>query len=132
MLGIRDVLEETRIAINANKGRSPLTTLGIVVAITAVVVMMAVGQGAQMSIQANIQAIGANLISIAPGAQRGLGYEISGGRGSARTLTNADVDALSSTLSNITAIAPSVRARAQVNARSTNTSTDVNGVSSSF
>jgi len=91
---IFDILHETYSAIFANKVRSGLTMLGIVIGISSVIAMLSIGQGAQNSIQSSIQSIGSNLIMITPGAQRGPGVQVSGGRGSAKTLTNDDVTAI--------------------------------------
>src|SRR3990167_1986329 len=89
-----DILSETYSALSANKIRSGLTILGIVIGISSVIAMVAIGQGAQASIQSNIQAIGSNLILVTPGAQRGPGFQVSAGRGSARALTQKDSDAI--------------------------------------
>ena len=78
-----DTLQETYEAITGNKVRSGLTMLGIVIGIASVIAMVSIGQGAQNTIQSNIQSIGSNLVLIMPGAQRGPGVHISQGRGSA-------------------------------------------------
>ena len=76
---IIDILQETYIALSTNKVRSFLTVLGIVIGISSVIAMVAIGQGAQGSIQASIQSIGSNLILVMPGAQRGPGFQVSAG-----------------------------------------------------
>ena len=55
-------------AIAANKTRSFLTALGIIIGIASVITMLAVGQGTKRSIQANIAEMGSNMIMISPGA----------------------------------------------------------------
>ena len=80
----KDILFETYASLSANKVRSGLTILGIVIGISSVIAMISIGQGAQSSIQSSIQSIGSNLIIVMPGAQRGPGYQVSSGRGSAR------------------------------------------------
>ena len=65
-----DLIEETYTALSANKARSGLTMLGIVIGIASVIALVAVGQGAQSSIQSSIQSIGSNLIEVMPGAAR--------------------------------------------------------------
>ena len=79
-----DLIEETFSAVTANKVRSGLTILGIVIGIGSVIAMVAVGQGAQQSVQNRIQSIGSNLLTITPGVQRGVGAQVSSGRGSAQ------------------------------------------------
>jgi putative ABC transport system permease protein len=102
--------------------------LGIVIGISSVIIMVAIGAGAQTSIQNSIQSIGSNLIMVMPGASRNIGYGASTGRGSAKTLTIKDVEAISSSINNIKAISPEVSGRYQVTARGTNTNTTVTGV----
>ena len=55
-------------AIAANKTRSSLTALGIIIGIASVITMLAIGQGSKQSIQANIAEMGSNMIMISPGA----------------------------------------------------------------
>ncbi len=124
---IFDILHETYSAIFANKVRSGLTMLGIVIGISSVIAMLSIGQGAQNSIQSSIQSIGSNLILITPGAQRGPGVQISAGRGSAKTLTLEDVTAIQQQATNIKAIAPEVSGRYQVTAQGQNTNTTITG-----
>lgn len=124
---ITDILHETYTALKANKVRSGLTMLGIVIGISSVIAMLAIGQGAQSSITDSIQSIGSNLIIVMPGAPRGPGQTISAGRGSAKTLTIEDADSIKQGLSNIDAVAPEVTSRYQVTAKGTNTNTQVVG-----
>src|SRR5438552_3671486 len=93
-----DLLTETYWALSANKVRSFLTILGIVIGIGSVIAMIAVGQGAQSSITSSIQSAGANLLTIIPGAQRGVGIAVSGGRGGAVSLTGDDAAAITQQL----------------------------------
>jgi len=101
--------------------------LGIVIGISSVISMVAIGQGAQGSIQASIQSLGSNLLIVYPGAQRSFGYGASAGRGAAQTLTPGDESAISSQVANVTAVAPEVDGRYQVTAPGTNTNTSVTG-----
>ncbi|MDE2037841.1 MAG: ABC transporter permease [Patescibacteria group bacterium] len=128
----KDLLHETVSALTANKVRTALTMLGIIIGISSVIVMVAIGQGAQGSIQANIQQLGSNLIEIFPGAQRSFGYGASGGRGNAQTLTPGDAQAISSQVANIAAVSPEVSGRYQVTAKGTNTNTAVTGVTAAY
>ena len=120
-----DILHETLSALTANKVRTALTMLGIVIGISSVIILVAIGQGAQSQIQSSIQSIGSNLIIIYPGAQRSFGYGASGGRGNATTLTPADADAIKSDVQNISAVAPELDGRYQITAPGTNTNTSV-------
>lgn len=128
----KDILHETYIALSANKARSGLTVLGIVIGISSVIAMLAIGQGAQNSIQSSIQSIGSNLIIVMPGAARGPGVTVSAGRGSAKTLTNNDVTALQNQLTSVLGISPEVSGRYQVTARGANTNTQMVGVIATY
>lgn len=128
----KDLLQETYVALSANKARSGLTMLGIVIGISSVIAMIAIGQGAQSSIQNSIQSIGSNLILVMPGAPRGVGTQISSGRGSAKTLTQEDADAISSSITSASAVAPELSGRYQVTSKGKNTNTSVVGVTSAY
>lgn len=128
----RDLFEETYSAVTVNKVRSGLTMLGIVIGIASVIAMVAVGQGAQGSIQSSIQSIGSNLIIVMPGAQRTLGAGgVSAGRGSAQTLTPEDATAIAG-LDGVAAVAQEVSGRYQVVYRGMNTNTSVLGTTASY
>ena len=122
---IKDILLETFHSLSANKARSSLTILGIVIGIASVITMVSIGQGAQNSIASSIQSIGSNLIIVTPGAQRGGG--INAGHGSAQTLTVDDANTLQTELKNVSAVAPEISRRYQVTAKGTNTNTQVIG-----
>ena len=122
-----NLYKETFLAMTSNKSRSVLTVLGIVIGITSVITMLAVGAGTSNSIQSSIQGLGANLLSISPGVQKGPGSQVSMGRGSATTLTNDDADALSAQLQGITNISPVVSSQSQVVAKNANTNTSIIG-----
>lgn len=128
----KDILSETYIALSANKVRSGLTMLGIIIGISSVIAMVAIGQGAQSSIQSSIQSIGSNLIIVSPGAQRGAGIQVSGGRGTSRTLTQADAEALSKDMTLATAVAPELSGRYQVTTKGKNTNTTINGTTDMY
>lgn len=128
----KDLFEETYTALSANKARSGLTILGIVIGISSVIAMVAIGQGAQRSIESSIQSIGSNLVLVMPGTQRGPGFQISTGRGSARSLTQEDADAITNSLSLAKAVAPEVSGRYQVTAKGKNTNTSIVGTVAAY
>jgi putative ABC transport system permease protein len=130
---LTDTFEETYAALSANKVRSGLTILGIVIGISSVIALVSIGQGATASIQSSIQSLGSNLIMISPGAQRSAGgFGVSAGRGGAKTLTLDDAAAIMSSVANIQAVGTEVSGRYQVTAKGTNTNTTVDGVNSSY
>jgi putative ABC transport system permease protein len=128
---VGDIFTEALRAISGNKVRSGLTVLGIVIGIASVIALLALGQGSTNSITSSIESSGANLITVSPGFSRTAG-PVFGGRGSAKTLTVKDVDAISTGVSNITAIAPVVSGNYQVVASQGNTNTQVLGTVSAY
>jgi len=126
-----DLLHETYSALSANKARSGLTMLGIIIGIASVIAMTAIGQGAQNSVSASIESIGANLLLVMPGAVRSFGGP-SGGRGGAQTLTIDDADAIASQVSNVSGVVREVTAREQVVGTGTNTNTTITGTEPSY
>jgi len=129
---LQDLFEETFSALTVNKMRSGLTILGIVIGIGSVIAMISVGQGVQGSIEASIQSIGSNLILVMPGFQRGVGTQVSAGRGSAQTLTQEDADAIQKEITLAKVVAPEVSRRYQVTAKGTNTNTQVTGTNAFY
>lgn len=129
---IADIFQETYFSLSSNKARSGLTILGIVIGIGSVIAMVSIGQGAQGSIQSSIQSIGSNLIIVTPGAQRGAGFQVSSGRGSARTLTQSDADAIAEEITDAKAVAPELSGRYQATSRGKNTNTSVIGTVSAY
>src|SRR5256886_12238019 len=91
-----NLYEALRMAANgllANRLRSALTMLGILIGVTAVILLVAVGNGASVQINNQIQALGANVIYVYPSNARGSGG-VSQGFGTGQSLTQEDVDAL--------------------------------------
>lgn len=127
-----DLFQEIYWGISANKVRSFLTILGIVIGIGSVITMLAIGSGAQGNIEKSIASAGSNLVIVLPGAQRGIGAAVSAGRGSAQTLTQADADAIKSSSSEIKNVAPELSRRYQVTAAGKNTNTSVDGTVPSY
>ncbi|MDO8594100.1 MAG: ABC transporter permease [bacterium] len=118
-----DLLHETYAALSANKVRTGLTMLGIIIGIASVISMVSIGEGAKRSIEGSIQGLGSNLLTIVPGVvQPGRGI-VSSGRGSAQTLKNSDAEALQ-TISGIAVISPEVSRRFQITSPSTGNNTN--------
>jgi putative ABC transport system permease protein len=128
---ITDLFEETYLAVSANKTRSGLTILGIVIGIGSVIAMISIGQGASGTIESSIQAMGSNLITVTPGAQRTFST-VQGQRGSAQTLTMEDAASLAENVYGIQAIAPELSRGYQVVASGQNTNTRVLGTTPEY
>ncbi|MFZ5363929.1 MAG: ABC transporter permease [Patescibacteria group bacterium] len=127
---IGDLFEEIFLALLGNKARSGLTILGIVIGIGSVIAMISIGQGAQGSIQSNIESIGSNLIQVMPGMQRSSG--VSAGWGSSQTLTLEDAEAITAEIFLVNDVAPEISGRYQITAKGTNTNTSVVGATASY
>ena len=104
-----------RMAVNAlrrNIMRSALTTLGIVIGVSAVIAMMEIGQGSSSAVKQTIASMGANMLLVQPGTASSGGVTF--GSGSILTLTPDDGDAILRECPSVVSIAPVVRARTQV------------------
>jgi len=126
-----DLLHETYSALSANKARSGLTMLGIIIGIASVIAMTAIGQGAQNSVSSSIESMGANLLMVMPGAARSFGGP-AGARGGAKSLTVTDASSIESQVSNVTAVVREVTAREQVVASNGNTNTEITGTEPNY
>jgi putative ABC transport system permease protein len=114
-------------AIRANKLRSFLTALGIIIGIAAVITMVALGQGAQRSVQARLQGLGTNVVTVRPGQDFFGGVD----RGSAR-LTAEDVRALLRDPRAILRVSPEMQSRQQVERGTANGNIQIVGVWPSY
>src|SRR5205823_9279185 len=79
-------------ALGANKLRTTLTMLGIIIGVSAVIALMSIGRGAQAQVTSQIQSLGTNLLFIRPGAAKDSG--VRGTAGTSPTLTLEDSDAI--------------------------------------
>jgi putative ABC transport system permease protein len=96
-------------SLGRNKFRTFLTMLGIVIGIAAVIAMVAIGQGASKRIEAQINAMGRNLLMVLPGAATSGGFSF--GAGSVTTLTPDDGVAITREVKSVEAVTPIVRTR---------------------
>src|SRR3989338_3605478 len=104
IMKLNDIIHETYAALSANKVRSGLTMLGIVIGISSVIAMVSIGTGASNTISSSIESLGSNLIQVTPGAQRTQGFGVSAGRGGAKTLTNEDAEAIATEVAGVQAV----------------------------
>lgn len=116
-------------AISSNKMRSALTMLGIIIGVASVVLMIAIGQGAQRSVTSRIQSLGTNLITVSPGSPTQTNVRFGGGGGgtSTATLKATDTSAIQTSIQGIKAIEPELRSRMQAIVGSQNTNTSIIG-----
>jgi putative ABC transport system permease protein len=117
-------------SVVTHKLRSFLTILGIVIGIAAVIVLMSVGKGVQVSILKSISGLGANMISIRGGASSNNG--VRGGFGSNNTLTIEDAKAIAANVTDINGVAPTSSSFSQIVAGSQNMGVQVVGVTTNY
>jgi putative ABC transport system permease protein len=110
--------------------RSALTMLGIIIGVSAVIAMLAVGTGASEKISEQISSIGSNLIIILPGSTTSGGLRM--GMGSQPTLTRDDAEAIQKECSAVQEVAPVLNGAAQIVYSNQNWSTGVYGTTSSM
>ena len=126
---ISAMLSEAWIAMGANRLRTILTMLGMVIGVGAVILMLAVGQGAQQQVQASIASMGSNLFIILSGSTTSGGARMGGG--ASPTLTIADAQAIEE-LPSVNAAAPASPGTAQLVYGPNNWSTQITGTTPSF
>ena len=117
-------------AIFANKMRSFLTALGIIIGIAAVITMLAIGQGSKASIKANIAEMGSNMIMISPGADMRGGVRQDAS--SMETLKQADYQSIKDECNYISAISPTVNSSGQWINGNNNTQSSIYGVNQDY
>jgi putative ABC transport system permease protein len=110
--------------------RSLLTSLGIIIGVGAVIVMVAIGEGASERIKNNIASLGTDLLMIRSGASRFGG--VSRGVGSATGFTFKDVEKIKERATTLKAISPLVRSAGQVIGGGNNWNTSIEGVNSEY
>jgi putative ABC transport system permease protein len=113
-------------ALRANKGRSVLTTLGIVIGVAAVIAIVALGQGSSEQVRSQLAGLGADLLTVSPGSGRSGGA--SSGAGTGTTLKVEDADAILREVPGIARLSPVVSGTVQLIAGNQNWSTRVQAV----
>src|SRR3989339_690286 len=111
----KELFSESITTLLLNKLRTGLAMLGIVIGIASVIALLSIGEASQQSITTQIQSLGANLLTVSPGAQRSTGL-VRGAQGGGTTLTYEDALSLSAdkTLTAIKTVLPVYSARSQL------------------
>lgn len=126
-----NILENIRGALGSifsNKLRSSLTMLGIIIGVASVVLMVAIGQGAQKSVTSRLESLGTNLLTVSPGSPNQTNVRFGGGGGQASSsLTMDDVNAIPEYVTGLSAYSPELRSRSQVIYGTQNASTTIIG-----
>jgi putative ABC transport system permease protein len=132
---ITRIIRETFTSLSANKLRTGLTVLGIVIGVAAVIAMMSVGQGAQNSITSQINAIGTNVLYVSAGSRARFAQGGFNGVRNIKQLTLADALALANPIQapSINAVAPIIEGgNISAGAKGQTTTTTVYGVTTSY
>ncbi len=124
-----EVFRVALMALRANKLRSLLTMLGIVIGVGAVIAMDGIGRGAQSAIKARITSLGTTLLTVSPGQVQARGVASEADRAK---LIIADAQALEEQGQLITAVQPEMSRQLQVQFNSRNTSTQIVGTSANY
>ncbi len=126
---IRQMLAEAWHAMGANRMRTFLTMLGMMIGVAAVIMMLAIGRGAQFMVDQSIASMGSNLFIVLSGSATAGGVRL--GSGAAPTLTTGDAEAIAE-LPSIAAVAPVASGGAQLVAGGANWGTTVTGTTSAY
>lgn len=128
-----DFKSTMRIAMNSlkvNKLRSALTSLGIIIGVSAVIIMLAIGTGASKKVQENMESMGSNILTIRSASIKTGG--VSMGMGSRPSLTLKDAAAIQKTIDGVEAVAPVSNETKQIMYGNQNWSTTVYGTTPSY
>jgi putative ABC transport system permease protein len=113
-------------ALRRNAMRTALTALGLIIGVAAVIVMVAIGNGARASIENQIKSAGTNIITVNAGAGFG---PVRGGAGATTTLTVDDAEAIRQEVPGVRYLSPGLNTRSQIIAERANWNTQVQGTS---
>lgn len=117
-------------SLKVNKMRSILTSLGIIIGVSAVIIMLSIGEGAKQRINKDIASMGSNLLMVMSGSTTSSGVRM--GSGTQPTLTIKDADAILKYCPSVAEVAPTVGQVQQLVYSNQNWSTSVNGITPGF
>lgn len=123
---IKNLVKTALQSLKKNRMRSLLTSLGIIIGVSAVIVMSAIGNGSQQLIKQQIDALGTNILIVFPGGSRTAG--VHRGAGSLNRFTFDDVEKIQQEATLVTAVSPVIRSGGQIIGGGENWSSEVVGV----
>lgn len=130
MIDFKSILKMALISLKVNKLRSSLTSLGIIIGVSAVIIMLAVGTGTSNKITKDMESMGSNMLTIRSAAASAGG--VSQGFGSKPSLTMKDTEAIAKNARGVEAIAPVVNEQKQLTYGNQNWSSSVYGTTSAY
>lgn len=130
MIDFKSILKMAIISLKVNKLRSSLTSLGIIIGVSAVIIMLAVGTGTSSKITKDMESMGSNMFTIRSAAATSGG--VSQGFGTKPTLTLKDAEAIAKSARGVEAVAPVVNEAKQLTYGNQNWSSTVYGTTTSY
>ncbi|MBR3604873.1 MAG: ABC transporter permease [Candidatus Gastranaerophilales bacterium] len=130
MIDFKSTLSIALNSLKVNKMRSALTSLGIIIGVAAVIIMLAIGSGANKQVQENMESMGSNLLTIRSATAKTGG--VSMGMGTKPTLSIKDADAIKKQARGVDAVAPILNSTKQVMYGNQNWSTTVYGITNPY
>ena len=130
MLDFKSILKMSVVSLKINKMRSMLTSLGIIIGVSAVIIMLAVGSGASKKIMSNMESMGSNLLMIRSASAKSGGVRM--GMGTKPTLTLKDAQAIEDKARGVLAVAPYSAEGKQVTYGNQNWSTSIGGTTNEY
>lgn len=130
MIDFKSTLKIALNSLRVNKMRSALTSLGIIIGVSAVIIMLAIGAGMNKQVQENMESMGSNLLTIRSATAKTGG--VSMGMGSKPTLSVKDADAIKRSARGVDAVAPVLNSSKQVMYGNQNWSTSVYGITTPY
>lgn len=130
MLDFMSTLKISLRALRVNKMRSILTSLGIIIGVSAVIIMLSIGEGAKQRIEKQIESTGSNLLMIMSGSTTSSG--VRAGMGAQPTLTLKDAEAILERCPSVLEVAPTVSEVKQIVYSNQNWSTSVMGITPGY
>lgn len=130
MIDFKSTLKIALKSLEVNKMRSALTSLGIIIGVSAVIIMLAIGSGANKKVQENMESMGSNILTIRSATAKTGG--VSMGMGSKPTLSVKDAEAISKNAHGIEAVAPVMSSSKQLMYGNQNWQTSVYGITTPY
>ena len=130
MIDFKSTLKMAVVSLRINKMRSMLTSLGIIIGVSAVIIMLAVGTGASQKIAKDMESMGSNLLMIRSGSVTSGGVRM--GSGTRPTLTIKDAEAIDANVQGVLAVAPYSSEAKQITFGNQNWATSVAGTTASY
>ena len=130
MIDFKSTLVIALKSLEVNKMRSALTSLGIIIGVSAVIIMLAIGSGANKQVQSNMESMGSNILTVRSATAKSGGVSL--GMGSKPTLSIKDAYAIQKNARGIGAVAPLMNSSKQVMFGSQNWQTSIYGITAAY